>query len=179
MIQTQTLNYSSLFTKGRTLTVQACSNLLVNKTNIMPLFARVLICERDGGNPEAYIDSDIWEWDSFKWKTMPGITDMFQPSIFRLNRNSTNSAIFGEAKVIEKKISFTFMEALESILGGVMAGEADERGVGITAYFRAQENGPLFRLSASRSLSNQLCIRVITALANFELRTGSGVLCFA
>jgi len=175
-MKTDTLFTSKLLTKSTTLTIPAHASIVVTTGNINAILAEVLAREKEKENPEPWIDDDITDW--FEDKTMPAIDQPFDSTIYRFNESMTHGSILNEAERTGIKKIYHFTEALMIALRGVLAGEVDEKGTGIIAYFKVDGNDQLYRFLAWRFDDGQLFVDVDKVYLGRWYDAGNGA-CFS
>ena len=176
-MKTGTLFTSKLLTKSTVLTISAHpATLVVNKENIKALLEEVMSRERQKENPTPWIDDDIVGW--FANQTMPAIDQPFDSAIYRFNNIITNGSILDEAEKTGVKKIYTYTESLKIALKGVLSGEVDEKGTGITAYFQVHGNDSLFRFTAWRLGDGRLDVGVDEVSLVSKCDAGDGA-CFS
>jgi hypothetical protein len=167
---------SVLFRKTILLTVPKHEKeFIVSENAVMEFLAEALNREKGTGNPTPYVDNDIWGWDSFKGKKIPAMAEELCLAIYRFIKSITHRQILeeGEAKNI-KRIG-TFLEALATVKAAILAGEVEQHGTGVIAYFKVAGNDQLFRFYAWRSDDGQLLVNVLKVYLDRKYVPGDGV----
>jgi len=155
---------------------------IVSEKSVMTFFKEVLDREKEKKktekNPDPYIDNDMWGWDSFKGKTIPGMASELILAIYRFLKAITHSQILDEGEAKGIKHVGTYLEALATVKAAILAGEVDEKNTGVIAYFKVAGNDQLFRFLAWRFGDGQLSVNVHKVALSNEYDAGDGV-CFS
>jgi|GEM_PF-1794596 len=149
--------------RGTILTIEPAPKLIISEASIRQSLEKVIKREKTSGNKlEVYIDSDIWGWESLKGAIMPSIEKPFKAKIHRFTQPVTHVKIREEADKLFVQKDWNISEAWNIIIAGILAGEVDQNGNGIFAYFTVKVNNEdiLYRFSAGRRDDGRLFVLV-------------------
>ena len=171
---------SSWFRKTTVLTIpQHKEDFVVSEDAVMGLLATAWEREAERNktekNPDPWADPDMWKWDAFKGKTIPGMLKELILCVYRFLKTITHRQILQEGEEKNIKHVGTYLEALLTVVIAIMAGEVDQKNTGVIAYFKVDGNDQLFRFRAWRNDDGQLRVVVFEVVLDDKCGAESGV----
>lgn len=156
-------NKSKFLERGVTLTVGPAPELVINEANIRSSLGKVIQREKSRGNKlDVWIDDNIWGWSDLQGEIMTAIEKEFNAIIYRFRQTITHAKVCKEAEKFSIKKDWKISEAWNIIIAGILAGEVDQNGNGIFAYFTVKVQGEdvSYRFNAYRNGDGNLHVYV-------------------